>query len=95
MGVVDNLLQSQIFFIITSVAVVFIAILLVVALIYIIGILYDMKKVSRTVKDGAEMLSGDMRDVNGKLRSLVSFVFKSIKKFLLSFNNSKKNGKKE
>lgn len=50
----ENLLQSEIFFFISSISFIILSILLAVAVINIISILRDFKSVSRKIKNGAD-----------------------------------------
>lgn len=65
----SNVLQSEIFFFISSVSVVFIAILMIVAMIYIISILKDIRSFFKTIRIGAETLSEDISQVREKLNN--------------------------
>jgi hypothetical protein len=82
-----GLLKSDIFFVVTTFAVVFVSVALVVVLIYIIRILKDMKILSRKVKDEGEKVLDDVAEfrrdakVRGKfLTGLFSFFGFSKKK---------------
>lgn len=57
-----GLLKSDIFFVVTTFAVVFVSVALVVALIYVIRILKDMKVLSRKVKDEGEKVLEDVAE---------------------------------
>ncbi len=50
----ENILQSEIFFFISSISFIILSILLAVAVINIISILRDFKSVSRKIKNGAD-----------------------------------------
>ena len=63
----SNFLQSEIFFFISSVSVVFIVAALIVLIIYMINILRDIRKFFHTIQKGTETLSEDISEVRGKL----------------------------
>lgn len=65
----NNVLQSDIFFFISSVSVVFITLLMIVAMIYIISILRDIRSFFKTIRTGADALSEDISQVREKLNS--------------------------
>ncbi len=63
----SNLLQSEIFFFISSVSVVFIAAALLVLIMYMINILRDIRKFFNTIRKGTEALGEDIAEVREKL----------------------------
>lgn len=65
----NDVLQSDIFFFISSVSVVFITLLMIVAMIYIISILRDIRSFFKTIRTGADALSEDISQVREKLNS--------------------------
>ena len=64
----DPIMQSSIFFIITSVAVVVLTIAVLSILIYILKIVKDIRAISKMVRDGSEALSGDVAEVESQLK---------------------------
>ncbi|MCX6703198.1 MAG: hypothetical protein NTV02_00705 [Candidatus Zambryskibacteria bacterium] len=79
---VDSLLKSDIFFVITSIAVVIVGTLFAVALIYLIRILSDVKKLSRVVRKEGENIIEDVEGLREnikkntiKLSDILSFGF--------------------
>ena len=64
----NSILQSDVFFFITSVSVIFITVAILVALIYIIKILKDVSGFFRAISSGTEALSEDLSMVRVKLR---------------------------
>lgn len=87
-----DILKSDIFFFISSVAVVVLAILIIIIFAYVISILRDIKRVSRTARDGAEMVSADVNNVRGGLRKFIRFISDFISN--LTGNHKKHYGKK-
>lgn len=61
-------MQADIFFFITTIAVVVVAALLTIALVYGIGILRDARKIVKAVKEESEHVLRDVEDVRGFLR---------------------------
>jgi len=55
-----EILQTNIFFLITSVAVVAVTILVAVALFYLVSILRDVKDISGRIKRGSEIVGKDL-----------------------------------
>ena len=58
----QGLLKSDIFFVVTTFAVIFVSVALVVALVYIIRILKDMKILSRKARDEGEKILEDVAE---------------------------------
>lgn len=54
------MLKSDIFFFLTGLAVVVVTALIVIALVYVIKILRDVKDISHTVKEESEEIKGDI-----------------------------------
>jgi len=67
----QGLLKSDIFFVVTTFAVVFVSVGLVVALFYIIRILKDMKTLSRKARSEGEKILDDVAEfrINTKKRA--------------------------
>ena len=79
---INSLLRSDIFFIITSVVVVILGILFAVALVYLIRILSDVKKLSKAVRKEGENIVEDIEGLREnikkntiKLSDILSFGF--------------------
>lgn len=64
-----SLVQADIFFFITSVAVVAVSALAVVALVYAIGVLRDVKEFSRALKEQGGLILRDVEDARRFMRS--------------------------
>jgi sensor domain CHASE-containing protein len=63
----DSVLQSDIFFFISSVSVIFITILIMVALFYVISILKSIHALTTSIKEGAQAVSEDLSQIRSKL----------------------------
>lgn len=64
----NSFLQSDIFFFISSVSVIFITIGILIAIIYIIKILKDVSGFFKAIHSGTEALSEDLSEVRVKLK---------------------------
>ncbi|HYC82942.1 MAG TPA: hypothetical protein VEB60_00125 [Candidatus Paceibacterota bacterium] len=64
----DNLIQADIFFFVTTVAVALIALGLSVAIYYAVKILRDVKDISTTVKEESKHLARDIEDLRANAR---------------------------
>ncbi len=77
----DTLIHADIFFFVTTIAVVIVAAIFIVVLIYLIKVLMDLKKITEQVRDEAILVREDLSDLRSnikregfKLHSLVDFV---------------------
>ena len=72
------MLKSDVFFFITSVAIVILTIAILVAFFYLIKILRDFKEVSKKVKDESELIIGDVeearKNIKQKGKTINSFI---------------------
>ncbi|NCU28547.1 MAG: hypothetical protein EOM85_02660 [Candidatus Moranbacteria bacterium] len=71
----ESILKSDIFFFITSISVVVIASLLVVALFYLIKILRNFHKISKILRNYAETTESGLRDLGEQIRRSPLFTF--------------------
>ena len=85
----QGLLKSDVFFVVTTFAVVFVSAALVVALVYIIRILKDMKILSRKAKDEGERILEDVAEFRQDAKKKGEYFVK-----LLSFLGFSKKNKK-
>ena len=85
----QGLLKSDVFFVVTTFAVVFVSAALVVALVYIIRILKDMKILSRKAKDEGERILEDVAEFRQDAKKKGEYFVKLLS--ILGF--SKKNKK--
>ena len=76
----DVLLRSDIFFFITSVAVIVVTVFLVVALWYVVRILRNIKDVSEMVKKEGAFIISDIAGVRVSIRKLVEAMINTVKK---------------
>ena len=65
----ETLAKADIFFVVTTVAIVFGALALVIIAAYVVRILRDVKRISRVVKDETEGIADDIGDLRYKVRS--------------------------
>ena len=88
----NDFMKQDIFFFVTTIAVVILTILLAILIIYIIKISRDVKHISEKARTEADLISRDLSD----LRHNMAAGFK-IKHLFSFFNNLRKsrNGKKE
>lgn len=74
----QNLIQSDVFFFITSVAVIVVTIFVLVVLWYLISILRNVKEVSDIIKKETLFFSGDLADFRKKIKKLFDSLIKLI-----------------
>ena len=89
----DTLIHADIFFFVTTIVVVAVGIILGIALVYLIRILGDVKKVSKKVKEGAEVLSDDLSDLRNNLKEDGGQLRGFLKSLLRFFGASSKKAK--
>ncbi len=65
----SEVLKANIFFFITGIAVVALAVIFGVILVYLIRIMRDVKDISKVAREQAHLLAGDMDDIRKKVRS--------------------------
>jgi K+-transporting ATPase A subunit len=92
----DSLLKSDIFFVVTTIAVVVVGALVAVVLIYLARILSDVKKLSRSVREEGERVVEDIEGLREnikkntiKLSDILSFGFlrkKTVRKKNITHN---------
>lgn len=85
----DTLIHADIFFFITSVAVVVLTILLVIAFVYFIQILVNFRDISKILKNGVNNASEKMEEL------LENLVDNPVFRFILGVRNSKKKRAKK
>lgn len=64
-----SLLKSDIFFFVTTIAVVVLTLILSIIMIYLISILRYLKSISQIAKDQAEVISDDIDDLRGTIKT--------------------------
>jgi predicted Holliday junction resolvase-like endonuclease len=88
----ENLMKSDIFFFITSIAVGILTILLTIVIIYIVKIIRDIKYISGKAKTQADHISEDFDKLRENLKAQSSTA-KSFFNFIGRFAKSKKSNK--
>ena len=66
----STILQTNIFFLITSFVVIVVTILIVVGLFYVLSILRNVKDISNTAKRGSDVLAEDITLLHTKVKKL-------------------------
>ena len=91
----NSFLQSDIFFFITSISVIFITILVLIALIYVVKILKDVRGFIKAISSGTEALSEDLSEVRVKLKEkgIMSGLIISLLTTFVGFNQKIKEKK--
>jgi len=64
----EPLLKSDIFFVISSIAVIILAILLGILIIYLIRLFRDVGHITHKAKEETDLISGDIDDLRSKTR---------------------------
>ena len=64
----EMVLQTNIFFFITSIAVIIVTVLVVIGLFYILSILRNIKDISNKAKRGSEILAEDFSIIHNKVK---------------------------
>lgn len=93
----QTIIHADIFFFISSVALVFLTLGLLIALFYGIKILRDVAHISKVVKEEGTEIVSDVREIRGKLKERVSSVtsnFEVIKSLFGALTRRKKRTKK-
>jgi len=78
-------MKADIFFVVSTVSVVVVSVLIIVAILYLIGILRDARKLSSRVREEGEEIVNDVgnirkKTITGLSRIINSFIKKSSKK---------------
>lgn len=91
----SDILQTNIFFVITSVAVVVVTILVAVILVYVLYIVRNLKEMSDRLKEGSELLAGDFKELHEKIRN-GNGGFKNVLSFVLGkvFTRRRRNSRR-
>lgn len=64
----NELAKSDVFFVITTLAVVIITILLIVLIIYLIRLSRDIKHITRQAKEQSDLIAGDLNELRQKVK---------------------------
>ena len=82
----QTFIHADIFFFISSIATVIISIGLIIALIFVILILKNLRQLSETVKNEADLLAEDMDDLRAKAHSFSWIIaFQLFRKFFIKY----------
>ncbi len=81
----SQIMKADIFFVVSTVSVVVVSVLIIVAILYLIGILRDARKLSSRVREEGEEIVNDVgnirkKTITGLSRIINSFIKKSSKK---------------
>jgi uncharacterized membrane protein len=77
----ESIIHADIFFLVSTVALILISIGIIIALIYIIKILRTVSKVSDKVKEESTEIIDDLKHLRGNIKQ-EGFRFRSVKSFL-------------
>lgn len=93
MNNMESILKSDIFFFITSISIVVITLILLVAGVYFIKILINFHKISITLKKHTEDIDSELRDMGNHVRQspLFTFIFGKDKSKKESAGHSKRS----
>lgn len=100
MGGMDKLIQADIFFFVTTCAIVLLTIIFAIALVYVVFIAKNVHYVITKIKDESDNISGDIASARQKIKEqgvrLLSIftLLKSFASFTSDKKARKKNGKK-
>ncbi|MCL5435949.1 MAG: hypothetical protein M1275_02615 [Patescibacteria group bacterium] len=90
----DSFIHADIFFFITSIAVVLVTALLVIALVYLVRILRDAKSVTGKVKEETELISEDINELRTKTKK-EGVKFKNFLDFFSGFSGHKSSRRRK
>lgn len=65
----EEILKANIFFFITSVAVILLSIGIIIAVLYLVRILRDVKHISEIARTQSDLIADDIRDLRTNMRS--------------------------
>lgn len=85
----ENVAKSEVFFFITTFAVVILTILLAVLIVYLIKVSRDVKNIARKARAEAENIIGDVKDLRENIKTQGERV-KNMVSMFSGFNNKKK-----
>ena len=85
----DDFLKQDIFFFVTTIAVVLLTILFAILIIYIIKISRDIKHITRKAKNQADLISEDLSELRDNIKEKGA----KLKYFMSFFNNLRKKRK--
>lgn len=88
----DTLIHADIFFFVTTIAVVVVAAVLTVALIYLAKVLSDIRKITQQVHEETVLFREDLHDLRGQVRH-EGFKLQHLTDFLNRLKKHKKNSR--
>lgn len=89
-----QLLKSDIFFVVTTIAVVAVATTIIIALIYLIGVLRDARKLSSRAREEGEAIIHDVGEIREAAKKESLWILNSLKKRFTSKKTSKNRNEK-
>lgn len=89
-----QLLKSDIFFVVTTIAVVAVAIAIIIALIYLIGVLRDARKLSSKAREEGEAIIHDVGEIREAAKKESLWVLDSLKKRFTSKKTKRNKNEK-
>ena len=94
----SEVLQANVFFLITSIAIVVFTVLLCIALYYVIKILKSVQKITERIEEGSNIIAQDVATIRKNVISGVthgiSVIFGSIRKFSKKKTSRRKSSSK-
>lgn len=87
----NEIAKADMFFVITTIAVIVVSVVFVIALVYVIRILRDFKQVTGKVKEEGERISKDLADLHTAVREQGARVAQAVS----SFGSKKKRAAKK
>jgi hypothetical protein len=88
----DTLIHADIFFFVTTIAVVIVTLLLAIALIYLIKVLNRIKNIAEQIREETVLFREDVHDLRDSVRR-EGFKLKNIADFAMGFFGRKKSKK--
>jgi len=89
----NTLIHADVFFFVTTIAVVVVTTAFTVAFVYFIGVLKNVRDVSESIKEEAGLIREDMREAREKIKR-DGFKLKHIISLFSRFSNKKTRSKK-
>jgi len=89
----NNLIHADVFFFVTTIAVIVVAAVFTVALFYFIGVLKNVRDVSEAIKEETDLIRDDIRAARENMKR-DGFKLKHIVSLFSRFSNTKQGRKK-
>lgn len=71
----ESFIKADIFFVVTTIAVIFVALFFVIALFYFIKLIRNFYKISKVLRKCAEDADGSLRELGEQIRQSPLFIF--------------------